>query len=99
MREGEQNRVARAKSERGIPAEVEQFSAWRATARADNQWLLDFYGRYLVGQYAGMGQALSLDAVRAACDIEGIDRRAWPDIAGRLMILHAAYVDALPKDK
>jgi len=45
-----------------------------------------------------MGQALSLDAVRAALDIEGIDRRAWPELTGRLMILHAAYVDALPKD-
>ena len=46
-----------------------------------------------------MGQALSLDAVRAALDIEGIDRRAWPELTGRLMILHAAYVDALPKDR
>ena len=99
MREGDQNRVAQAKAERGVWADVEQFSAWRETARPDNLWLLDFYGRYLVGQYAGMGQALSLDAVRAALDIEGIDRRAWPDITGRLMILHAAYVDALPKDR
>ena len=99
MRESEQTRVAEAKRERGVECDVAQFSEYRLDADPDNLELLALYGRYLVGQYAGMGRALNLDAVRAALDIEGIDRQEWSEMTRRLLVLHAAFVEALPKDK
>lgn len=44
-----------------------------------------------------MGRALALDAVRAALEIEGIDREDWPDLTERIMILHAAFIETLPE--
>lgn len=63
----------------------------------ENLTLLDFYVSYLIGQYAGMGEALSLDAVRAALDIEGIPRDEWAGMTRRVLIFHRAVVAALPK--
>lgn len=72
-------------------------SEWRELADPDNVALIDFYGRYLVGQYAGMGKGLSLDAVRAALDIDGVAREEWPAMTTRLLGLHVIYVDNLPE--
>lgn len=72
-------------------------SLWRESAGPGNLRLLDFYGAYLVGQYAGMGDALSLDAVRAALDIEGVAREDWPDMTERLLCLHSVVVENLPE--
>jgi hypothetical protein len=74
------------------------YVSWRDEARPGNVALLDFYGRYLVGQFAGMGSALSLDAVRAALDICQVEREAWPDVTARLLYLHGMVVEATKKD-
>jgi len=45
-----------------------------------------------------MGSALSLDAVRAALDIERIDRDEWPEMTARLLYLHGFVVEATKND-
>lgn len=70
---------------------------WRETAFPENIAIIDFYSAYLVGQYAGMGRALSLDAIRAALDIARVDREEWPDMTARLLHLHAIYLDQFPE--
>ena len=74
-------------------------SLWRGTAHPSNLELLNFYARYLTGQYQGMGEALSLDAVRAALDIDQVRREAWAPMTQRLMVLHSIVLRFLPKPK
>lgn len=84
----------------GAPArDLSSYSAWREDADPDNLALLDFYGRYLIGQFVPMSDALSLDAVRAALDIDQIPREQWPEHTRRVLILHRAFVECLPKEK
>lgn len=92
----EQGRIAAGASPR--EAEAEARGAWRQEADPENLDLLSFYGRYLVNQYAGMSNALNLDAVRTAMEIEGVEREAWPSMTERLVYLHGLVVDTLPKD-
>jgi hypothetical protein len=67
--------------------------AWRATADPDNLRVMGIYANYLVGQVAGMSDALSLPAVIAALDLLNIDRPARPDLARRLVLLHGLVRD------
>lgn len=83
----------------GRPAEDDdRYSAWREDADPDNLALLGFYGRYLVGQYAGMGSALDLDALRAACDLEGVTAEDRPELVSRVLYLHGLIVEATKRD-
>ncbi len=61
-------------------------------ALPDTLMLIQFYRSYLVGQLAGMGSALSLEAVRAALDIEEVPKRAWGEITQQLLALHELVV-------
>ncbi len=72
------------------------YDGWRRRASPESLELLDFYARYLAGQYAGMSEALNLDAVRAALDIERVPPAAWPEMTRRLILFHRACVAALP---
>ena len=84
----------------GGPApDLGQMTAWRSTAHPSNIELLNFYARYLTNQYQGMGQALSLDSVRAALDIEEVRREAWAPMTQRLLMLHHIVVRHLPKNR
>lgn len=96
MRESEFWRAEANRS--GEERDPTQYVEWRHEARPENVALLDFYGRFLVGQFAGMGSALSLDAVRAALDIVGLDRQRWADVTSRLLYLHGLVVEATKKD-
>lgn len=83
----------------GRPQEdPERYSKWRDDTDPANLDVLSFYGRYLVGQYAGMGQALNLDSVRAALEIDGIDREDWPEMTSRMLFLHGVFVEVTKKD-
>jgi hypothetical protein len=54
---------------------------------------LDIYGSYLAGQTSGFSDALSLPAVVAAFAIEGIPRGERPDLARRLVLIHAVVME------
>lgn len=47
-----------------------------------------FYASYLVGQMAGMSEALDLAAVRAALEIEDVPRDEWPVLTRRYIVIH-----------
>ena len=79
------------------PRDMSPYTSWRETAQPENLELLEFYGTYLAGQYMGFGTALSLDAVRAALDIEGVPRERWPGVTKRLLRIHLMVVAHLPK--
>jgi hypothetical protein len=79
------------------PRDLSMYSAWRESASPDNLDLMVFYARYLAGQFAGMSSALSLDAVKSAMEIDGIDRDEWPEMAQRLIRLHSLVEEHRPK--
>jgi len=76
----------------------ERYSEWRTTADPENLWLIDFYGDYLAGQFAGMGTALDLGAVMVAFRMAGVPEEEQDDLRRRLNYLHAEVVDR-EKDK
>lgn len=58
------------------------------------------YGSLLVGQYAGMTDALSLEAVEAAMRILSIPDDERPSLARRLIVLHGLVREIQrPKEK
>jgi len=75
------------RAEEGI--EAEGYQDWRETAEPDNLDLIDLYAGLLAGQYAGMTDALSLEAVEAAMRIERIAEDDRPGLARRLIVLHS----------
>ena len=79
------------------PRDVESWSEWRQSADSENLDLLSFYGSYLVNQHAGFSSALSLPAVVAALEIDGIKRATWPEMTERLIRLHLLYEQHRPK--
>ena len=78
--------------EGAAPRDLASYSAWRRDARPENVAALNFYAEYLVNQYAGMGTALNLEAVRAALDIEGVPRHLWAEVTRRMQIVHGGVV-------
>lgn len=77
---------------------MSQYTSWRKTARPENLRLIGFYGTYLMGQFSGMGEALNLQAVQAAFEIECIPREYWPDLSQRLLFLHGQVVSRSKKE-
>jgi len=74
----------------GAPSrDLSDYSRWREEAEPDNLQLLELYGAFLVGQHAGMTDALSLPAVIAAMDIVDTDPGERAETARRLIVLHS----------
>lgn len=75
------------------------YTKWRDEARRQNVDLIDFYGRFLIGQHAGMTEALALPSVVAAFRISCVPRRSWANVTDRLNILHAAFIEHRRENK
>jgi hypothetical protein len=75
------------------PRDLSEYTDWRFDAHPDNLRAIGIYSDLLVGQFAGMTEALSLEAVRAAMDILGVDRRERPALARRLIRLHGLVME------
>lgn len=85
------------RAEAGITVEGD---GWHETVDPENLELLDIYGSLLVGQYAGMTDALSLEAVEAAMRILAIPKDERPTLARRLIVLHGIVREIQrPKEK
>lgn len=66
----------------------------------ENLELLEMYASYLAGQWAGMTDALSLEAVEATMRILSIPGDERPALARRLIVLHGIVRDIQrPKEK
>lgn len=50
---------------------------------------LEIYGSFLIGQTNGMNDALSLPAVAAALELTGTPLPERPEVARRLLLVHA----------
>jgi hypothetical protein len=59
---------------------------------------LAFYARYLVGQFSGMGEALSLDSLRFACEAEAVPPSRWAELTEEMNLIHRLVV-ARSKEK
>lgn len=84
---------ANAQAAGAPPRDLSSYSAWREEADRENLELLETYGTLLIGQHAGMTNALSLDAVLAAMWLEGVPRAEWRDRARRLVLVHGLYLE------
>lgn len=93
MGEQEANRAI----EGAPPRDVSSYSEWRNSADPENLDLLSLYGRFLVGQYAGMTEMLALPSVVAALEINGVPRDQWPTTAERLLCLHGLFEKNRPR--
>ena len=75
------------------PRDLSEHSEWRKTV---DQCVLDaltLYGTYLIGQSAGMSDALSLGAIVTACDIEGIPQESRPEFARHVLMIHSRNLE------
>lgn len=77
----------------GEPRDLSGYSAWRERASQALLEEIDFYGRYLVGQTNGLNDALSLTALSAAFDIEGIPPDERPERAEIQISIHGAVIE------
>jgi hypothetical protein len=53
---------------------------------------IGFYMRYLAGQYVGMSEALSMDAVRFACEADMIPVERWAETTEEVLVVHRAVL-------
>ena len=91
--DAEQNAIAS-----GAPArDLSSWSEWRQEADPRDLWLLELYGTLLVGQHAGMTEALSLTAVVAALELHEVPREEWLEQVERLNLLHREVMKRRPK--
>lgn len=82
------------------PRDLGVYSAWRTTAREDNLDLLQFYEEYhLFSQFSGMSDAISIDGIRIALEIENVPRKFWPYLTKRILRLHGHVMKATKKRK
>ena len=78
----------------GAPSrDLSMYSNWRDTARDENLELLRIYGKRLIGQVAGMGEALDILKIDKALEYEGIPEAERPDLAERLNLLHSIAME------
>jgi len=76
------------------PRDLSAYSAWRDEVDPANLGLITTYGSFLAGQFAGMGDALSLPAVQSTMEILNVEREERPEMARRLVLLHGLVRDA-----
>lgn len=76
-----------------MPGDAAYYTEWRKETCPENLALLEFYGRYLIGQYQGMGEGLSLPSLVAAFEIGRVPRRRWESMTDRLLYLHGVVVE------
>ena len=79
------------------PRDLSAYTGWRDEASPANLDLIDFYLRFLPGQFSGMTNALSLEAVKTALEIDDVPRQEWPDMTERLIRLHNLVEQHRPK--
>ena len=77
---------------------IKEYGLWRQKASSRVMEALAFYARYLVGQFSGMGEALSLESLRFACVAEAIPPSRWPDLTEEMQMIHRIVV-ARAKEK
>ena len=75
------------------PRDMSERSVWRDTTDGCVQDALRFYGENLVGQTCGFSDALSLAAVMAAFDIEGVPQEDRPELKRRMVLIHGAAME------
>jgi len=89
IRSDEASRVANGAD----PRDISVYSTWRDTTDSHVQKCLSFYAEYLSGQTSGMTDALSLPSVLAACELEGVDTEARPEMTHRMFLIHREVMD------
>ena len=81
------------------PRDLSIYSKWRATARPENLELLRIYGTWLTGQFCGMGDGVSLQAIMIALRLERVPKWRHPELAARLNLLHSIVMERLKAEK
>jgi hypothetical protein len=72
---------------------------WRRKATDRIYEALDRYTRFCIGQFAGMGESLSVEAIRFACEADRIPRGRWADVAAELNIIHQKVMERAERPK
>jgi len=79
------------------PRNLERYERWRKKAHPENVALFGWYGTYMAGQYNGQSMALSLPALVAAFELDGVERKFSPHLSRRLLFLHSQVAAQQPK--
>jgi hypothetical protein len=72
---------------------LSKYSEWREEADPQLLEAFNFYGTYLVGQTNGLSDALNLQAVAAALEIDEIERAEWPEMTRRMLQIHSGIME------
>lgn len=76
-----------------------EYSRWRQKAGSAVVRSLGLYSHYCAGQFAGMGEALNMSAVRFLCEAEGIPVASWGSMAEEMTLIHSAIMERSKAEK
>ena len=70
------------------PRDLSSYSEWRDEAPDEVVDGINLYSTYLVGQLAGTGEALCLNAIKIALEVDEVPRGEWSENIHRLNLIH-----------
>ena len=76
-----------------------EYAKWRRAAGPEVIRCLGLYTRYCAGQFAGMGEALNMSAVRFLCESEAIPVESWGNKAEEMCLIHSVVMARSKADK
>ena len=68
--------------------DISFYSKWRDDAPEEVIDCINLYSTYLVGQTAGMGDALCLNAIKIALEVDEVPRFEWAETIHRVNHIH-----------
>lgn len=74
-----------------------EYSRWRRRSRPEVLQALSRYSLYCAGQFCGMGEALSMGAIRFAAEAEGIPRERWAEFTEECQTIHRTLMKCVGK--
>ena len=84
MLEDERNR-----QRNDVPSrDLSSYFKWREEAPDEVVLGIDLYATCLVGQLAGMGEALCLNAIKIALEVDEVPRSEWLEAIHQLNLIH-----------
>jgi len=75
------------------PRDTSEVTAWRKSTDEVVLEALDLYGSRLIGQTNGFSDALSLPALVAALDLEGVEQKDRPEMADMILRIHTRAME------
>lgn len=75
------------------------YLSWRKYANPRVHRALELYARYCNGQWAGMGEVLSVQAIQFACQAERLPCSRWREVTEEMFTIHEVVLARMERSK